>query len=418
VSNEIIDSYEKVLENSKKTQLLGEEHLRGDIINGNKQDPFQKFLHRLSKIQIDKSPKQDVSNSSPGLADLHENVTVKLPSVEPVIIKKSTAKKEDPLKKFMEGLILTIKQEKEQQLIEEQAEQQRQLIEEEDKNVKEPEQNFEQAEQEETLAKEEPENPTNVYVQQLRDKIAAPQNEEDIKLKSLIDSRVVESINKYKLQHFPNFGFTGGGGGTNAVQYALGGTMNGDLNVTGKYLSGGIDLMTLFKRQDEFTTSFLTNAANNPGGPSSNQLTSGPYTLTLNEDGSVRFPNNTIAPNDEEILNLESGHDSLSGAFTRVALSPYGFFAYDGNSNSITFDSLSNDITLTVLDTHEWKFNSDGTLQGPNNNLVITGELSSTSIIYDGVGNSNNWNSAFALVQTLSAQLSAALERIFALENP
>ena len=101
-----------------------------------------------------------------------------------------------------------------------------------------------------------------------------------------------------------------------------------------------------------------------------------------------------------------------------MALSPYGFFAYDGNSNSITFDSLSNDITLTVLDTHEWKFNSDGTLQGPNNNLVITGELSSTSIIYDGVGNSNNWNSAFALVQTLSAQLSAALERIFALENP
>jgi hypothetical protein len=38
----------------------------------------------------------------------------------------------------------------------------------------------------------------------------------------------------------------GGGGGSNAVQYANGGTMNGNLNVTGKYLSGGVDLSTIF----------------------------------------------------------------------------------------------------------------------------------------------------------------------------
>ena len=38
----------------------------------------------------------------------------------------------------------------------------------------------------------------------------------------------------------------GGGGGTNAVQYANGGTMNGSLNVTGTILSGGIDISTLF----------------------------------------------------------------------------------------------------------------------------------------------------------------------------
>jgi len=38
----------------------------------------------------------------------------------------------------------------------------------------------------------------------------------------------------------------GSGGGTVAVQYANGGTMNGNLNVTGKYLSAGVDLGTLF----------------------------------------------------------------------------------------------------------------------------------------------------------------------------
>lgn len=38
----------------------------------------------------------------------------------------------------------------------------------------------------------------------------------------------------------------GGGGGSVAVQYANGGTMDGSLNVTGQYLSGGVDISTLF----------------------------------------------------------------------------------------------------------------------------------------------------------------------------
>lgn len=38
----------------------------------------------------------------------------------------------------------------------------------------------------------------------------------------------------------------GGGGGSVAVQYANGGTMNGDLNVNGNYLSGGVNLLDIF----------------------------------------------------------------------------------------------------------------------------------------------------------------------------
>ncbi|NBP03762.1 MAG: hypothetical protein EBU90_27415, partial [Proteobacteria bacterium] len=38
----------------------------------------------------------------------------------------------------------------------------------------------------------------------------------------------------------------GGGGGSVAVQYANGGTMNGDLNVTGHYLSAGVNLLNIF----------------------------------------------------------------------------------------------------------------------------------------------------------------------------
>lgn len=40
----------------------------------------------------------------------------------------------------------------------------------------------------------------------------------------------------------------GSGGGSVAVQYANGGTMDGSLNVTGQYLSGGVDIATLFSQ--------------------------------------------------------------------------------------------------------------------------------------------------------------------------
>ena len=36
-----------------------------------------------------------------------------------------------------------------------------------------------------------------------------------------------------------------GGGGSNAVQLAAGGTINGNLNVTGQYLSGGVTLVSV-----------------------------------------------------------------------------------------------------------------------------------------------------------------------------
>jgi len=55
------------------------------------------------------------------------------------------------------------------------------------------------------------------------------------------------------------------GGGTNATQYQDGGTMNGDLNVTGQYLSAGVDLLTIFSGGSDDTyvnTLVRSNSAN------------------------------------------------------------------------------------------------------------------------------------------------------------
>lgn len=184
-------------------------------------------------------------------------------------------------------------------------------------------------------------------------------------IKKIIAQQVQEQLSKY-----PNIGFTGGGGGTNAVQYALGGTMDGDLNVTGKFLSGGVDISTLF---------------GSGGGAVSgipDRLIAGSETLRLYSNGTIDFPNDTIRPPDETILTLESENPLLS-SYTRVALSPYAFFAYDNEGNSITFDEVDNAIVLTSRDLYEWTFNQQGVLAGPNGYLTVNA-LSSLGRILSG----------------------------------
>ena len=104
---------------------------------------------------------------------------------------------------------------------------------------------------EEPVVEEVEEVPTvrNAYVKELKTrddkvrKVHTPSKPTD--LKTLVEKKVREEIDKFS-QHFAQISMTAGGGGSVAVQYADGGTMRGNLNVTGKYLSGGRDLSTIF----------------------------------------------------------------------------------------------------------------------------------------------------------------------------
>jgi hypothetical protein len=184
-----------------------------------------------------------------------------------------------------------------------------------------------------------------------------------------------------------------GGGGSVAVQYANGGTMNGDLNVTGKYLSGGVDLSTLI--------------GSGGGGISlsgyTDRLVSGSEVFKLNTDGTFNFPNNIITPQDEVILTLESTK-LLDNYYNRLALSPYGFFASDHNENSITIDSTTNNILIDSQDQYHWKFNSVGEMEGPFGTLSVNGNVSASEVVYASGGNSNVWNSLNSTVVSTSAK--------------
>ena len=107
----------------------------------------------------------------------------------------------------------------------------------------------------------------------------------------------------------------GGGGGSNAVQYANGGTMNGSLNITGQYLSGGIDLASIFSgggggggyqtlsfssttanlsisNGNTVSLSALSGAGGGPSGPI-DRLDNGTVQVTLCADNILHFPNGT-----------------------------------------------------------------------------------------------------------------------------
>ena len=269
----------------------------------------------------------------------------------------------------------------------------------------------------------------NKYVQEL--KTADKSNKklpEKIKsvsdIKSIVEKQVAEILSRY-----PNLGFTGGGGGTNAVQYAEGGTMRGDLNVTGKYLSGGVDISTLF---------------GSGGGAVSgipDRLISGSQSLILNTDGSISFPDNFITAPDGEVLNIQSETVSPS-SFSRISLSPYAFFAYDNEGNSISFDVVDNTIELISQNEYSWKFNNQGVLVGPGNTLTVT-SLSSLGKILSGgkdlldifalsgtggggtgrddvntivISNSANWNTAYNTATAYSS-VSSSFATITALNS-
>ena len=130
-----------------------------------------------------------------------------------------------------------------------------------------------------------------------------------------------------------------GGGGSVAMQFADGGTMNGTLNVSkGQILSAGVDLATIFA-----------------GGGGAYQ------TLTFNESNGF------------------------------LSITPFG--------NTVSLSALSGQGGGSIVSGYYLPL-SGGNLTG---SLTINGTLSSSQLMYDATGNSSQWNGVFTTVQANSA---------------
>lgn len=138
-----------------------------------------------------------------------------------------------------------------------------------------------------------------------------------------------------------------GGGGSVAVQYAKGGTMNGDLNVTGQYLSAGVNINTLFGTggsQGDVAVDSLVHT-------NSGKWETGYTAFTILTANSANW--NTA-------YNVSTSYQNISGSFATLDFVGNNFFNLTGgiisgatriNNNLTVFGNLTATGTTTFANT-------------------------------------------------------------------
>jgi len=288
------------------------------------QDPFINFLSNLTeKISVEKEHKalmEKINSEQPTLTvspleetlsrlqekitqqvQAHIEVTTPREEIKEIVInenKEEQILEEESFGDFvnkLEDILKTPRKEIPiQDIVKEEA-----PIEEEPVDEIEPEINPYVQELKKQSIEKQPES--NKYINdldKLTTKVVAEKQPEKIEdVKKLIE----EYVTKYARRILD----LGGGGGSVAQQFANGGTMNGDLNVTGQYLSGGVDLATVIL--SDFTTGNIAFSGNQI------YTTNGNNILLTNTSVTDLTANNITTNNSVKSNSFYTGGLILSG---------------------------------------------------------------------------------------------------------
>jgi hypothetical protein len=311
VSNEIIEYYRQANNKLKPIKFIESDRsstrINSKSIAEQPKEPLNEFLTELAKkIKQEKEKRQTLVSE-----EKIKEQPIKKPLNQGI---------DEKLKKAAAALVEEIKN---KQTVEQKEEKEKPVDE-------EPQQVQAEEQPADTPADTSPEEPAasedvseNNYVEELKAvdrKTKNTNNPKQNEQQSTATKLIREEFQKF-LQAHPNFGMSGSGGGTNAVQYANGGIMRGDLNVTGKYLSGGVDLIDIFTGTTVGT---------------SDTLKSGSQTITLSSNGTL------------------------------------------------VFDVENDNIVFTTPLGYSWTFDSSGVLSGPTNILTVSGLESNSTILSGG----------------------------------
>ncbi|CAB5226289.1 hypothetical protein UFOVP760_68 [uncultured Caudovirales phage] len=223
----------------------------------------------------------------------------------------------------------------------------------------------------------------------------------------------------------------GGGGGSNAVQYANGGTMNGDLNVTGQYLSGGVSLFAILSGsgggetgRDDVNTVVISNSANwdkayntstvyavNSASYATNDfVNSNFFNLTGGTiSGATRINNNlTVFGNLTATGTTTFANTvfSVTSALSviHVGSGPAMYVGNSGDGDIASFYDIDANVEVLHVGGNNGSFPNVGVKTStPNVDFTVNGQISANNTIWSANGNSNNWNSAYTTVQSNSA---------------
>ena len=184
----------------------------------------------------------------------------------------------------------------------------------------------------------------------------------------------------------------GGGGGSVAVQYANGGTMNGDLNVNANYLSGGVNLLDIFALQPDLDHQTLSFNESNAQLSISNGNTVSLSAL------SGEFTDRLVNGSYQAVLS-GNGYLILPGAIT-FPDNTTQTTAFTGNPDSSNWDST---YTTVKNFSASWEESTDiGAVADRVTNIQqVTGSWQRT---YTDVStNSANWSDVYTTVRNFSA---------------
>jgi hypothetical protein len=271
----VIDGYKQVSDKSDelidKEQVVIEEKQQPVDLSS---EPFESFVVTLAETLKKQKETKKI-----------EEVSVE-ESTLPVISVSEEVEPQEPFQTFISKLGSALEKEKKKKtgsIVKELKSFNKQVI--KDIPVEE-----DKEESEVNLVEPKPQSSVSKYAEELAkdSKNEIKESDEEVKIKSIVS----EQINKVR-QLYPNIGASAGGGGTNAVQYANGGTMNGDLNVLGRYLSGGVDLAQVFSGSTGLT----------------DRLISGSQTVILSSNGSLVFETTNgeaVLSNSNSIFNVKS----------------------------------------------------------------------------------------------------------------
>jgi len=231
----------------------------------------------------------------------------------------------------------------------------------------------------------------------------------------------------------------GGGGGSVASQFTDGGTMNGDLNVNGNYLSGGVNLLDIFALQSDLDNQTLSYNDSN-------------YNLSISNGNTVNLSaiNSTFNANSgkyESVYTVASSNSAywadirnnvtfeknvtIQGNLTALGISTFQNTVFTTTS-ALSVVNLGSGPALYVFQAsgpydvasfydgdgievlHVGNAQGGGNPLGqvgintsdPSAELTVNGAISSNGVITVLGGNSNQWNSNYTTTRTNSANWS------------
>ena len=219
------------------------------------------------------------------------------------------------------------------------------------------------------------------------------------------------------------------GGGSVAKQFAAGGTMEGTLNVTGQYLSGGVDLLTIFAGgSDDIEVNTLVRA--NSGNWDSAYTTGTVYQVNSASYATIDFTNSKFFPltggtiTGATVINNNltvNGNLTATGTTTfnntifsvtsalsvvHVGAGPAVWVGNSGLGDIASFNDIDTGLEVLHIGGSNGSFPNVGVKTStPNKTLTVSVEISATSdittsgkIYIQNDGNSDQWNSAYNLV--------------------